>query len=309
MASHTASAPGKIILLGEHAVVYGRPALAMAIDLRFRCKITPSDSVSINGWEIDRAKHPYTSHILNEHWSGGIDIETSSTIPSGSGLGSSAALCASLNAAIMASGGASDEEEIAQRSFDAELKTQGSASPVDTSASVHGQVIAVNLQGGRPLWDISHGGNNWNISHIDVPRMTMVIGHTGISAPTGPLVAKVRRYYDHSNFAKDIVDEIGSLTEDAALALSSGDRVGLGAMMTENHKLLSILGVSSRELDKLVDASLPYSFGAKLTGAGGGGSMVALTDRPDRVCEAIERHGGTPYIISSGQPGAMVEME
>ncbi len=307
MASQTASAPGKVILLGEHAVVYGKPALAIAIDLRFRCKIAPSDSVRINGLEIDRAKHPYTSHILSEHWKGGIEIETSSAIPSGSGLGSSAALCASLNAAMMAYRGESDEETCARRSFDAELKAQGSASPVDTSASVHGHGIAVNLEGGTPIWDISHGKRRWSISHIDIPRMTLVIGHTGISAPTGPLVAKVRRYYEHSNFAKDMVNEIGSLTEDAAKALSSGDRVGLGSMMTENHKLLSILGVSSRELDKLVQAALPYSFGAKLTGAGGGGSMVALTDRPDKVCEAIERHGGRPYIVSSGQPGAMVE--
>ncbi len=307
MASLTASAPGKVILLGEHAVVYGKPALAMAIDLRFRCTIAPSDSVLINGWEIDRAKHPYTSHILNEHWRGGIEIETSSDIPSGSGLGSSAALCASLNTAIMAYGMEPDEEVCARRSFEAELNAQGSASPVDTSASVHGQGIAVNLEGGKPLWGISHAERRWSISHLDVPRLTLVIGHTGISAPTGPLVAKVRRYYEHSNFAKDIVDEIGSLTEDAAKALSSGDRVGLGSMMTEDHKLLSILGVSSRELDKLVQAALPYSFGAKLTGAGGGGSMIALTDRPDKVCEAIERRGGRPYVVSSGQPGAIIE--
>lgn len=307
MASLTASAPGKVILLGEHAVVYGKPALAMAIDLRFRCSISSSDSVRINGWEMDEAKHPYTTHILKEHWNGGIDIETSSSIPSGSGLGSSAALCASLNAAIMAYGGDLDEESCARRSFEAELNAQGSASPVDTSASVHGHGIAVNLDGGSPLWDMTHGERRWRISHMDVPRMSMVIGHTGISAPTGPLVAKVRRFYEHSNFAKDIVDEIGSLTEEAVKALSSGDKVGLGSMMTENHKLLAILGVSSRELDKLVYAVLPHSYGAKLTGAGGGGSMVALTDSPEKVCEAIKRHGGMPYVVSSGQPGVKIE--
>ena len=308
MASHSASAPGKVILLGEHAVVYGKPALALAIDLRFRCRITTSDHFTINGMDIDWSRHPYTSHIIREHWgSGGLEIETKSDIPSGSGLGSSAALCSSLNAAIMAYNGDFDEESCARRAFRSELTAQGSASPVDTSASVHGEGIAVNLRGGRRLWEISEGDRCWTIGHLEVPRMTLVIGHTGIGAPTGPLVAKVRRYYEHSNFAKDIIDEIGGLTEDASDALSAGDRVSLGALMTENHKLLSIIGVSSPELNKLVDAALPYSYGAKLTGAGGGGSMVALTDEPAKVCETIRRHGGVPYTVSTGQPGVRIE--
>jgi mevalonate kinase len=77
--------------------------------------------------------------------------------------------------------------------------------------------------------------------------------------------------------------------------------------MTDDHKLLSILGVSCSELNKLVDASMRYSYGAKLTGAGGGGSMIALTDRPDKVCESITLHGGTPFVIRTGQPGAVIE--
>ena len=80
----------------------------------------------------------------------------------------------------------------------------------------------------------------------------------------------------------------------------------LGRLMTDDHKLLSILGVSSRELNKLVNASMPYSYGAKLTGAGGGGCMVALTDRPEKVCEAIRSRGGTPYVVKTGVPGAMM---
>jgi mevalonate kinase len=77
--------------------------------------------------------------------------------------------------------------------------------------------------------------------------------------------------------------------------------------MTADHKLLSILGVSCKELNKLVNASLPYSYGAKLTGSGGGGCMVALTDEPDKVCEAIIDHGGVPYVVQTGVEGARVE--
>ena len=76
--------------------------------------------------------------------------------------------------------------------------------------------------------------------------------------------------------------------------------------MTEDHKLLSILGVSSPELNKLVNAALPYSYGAKLTGAGGGGCMIALTDSPDKVCKAIEARGGKSYVVKTGVPGAML---
>ena len=307
MASHTASAPGKVILLGEHAVVYGKPALAMAIDLRFRCRITPSQEMTLNSFPLDRAKHPYISHILDNHWDGRpLSIETWSDIPSGSGLGSSAALCASMNAAVMASHGPYDEEVCALRSYHAELGAQGSASPVDTSASVHGRGIAVNLGEGDALWEVRQGDRRWKVSHLDVPSMTLVVGHTGVHAPTGPLVAKVRRYFQSSSFAKEIVNGIGDITVEAADRLRVGDKESLGRLMTENHKLLSILGVSGRELDKLVQAALPHSYGAKLTGAGGGGSMIALTDEPGAVCEAIERRGGRPYIIRADQPGAMI---
>ncbi|HOQ27095.1 MAG TPA: mevalonate kinase, partial [Methanomassiliicoccaceae archaeon] len=78
-------------------------------------------------------------------------------------------------------------------------------------------------------------------------------------------------------------------------------------LMTRDHNLLTILGVSSPELQRLVDAALPYSYGAKLTGAGGGGSMIALTDRPEKVVEAIQRRGGTPYVVRTGVDGVRVE--
>ena len=79
--------------------------------------------------------------------------------------------------------------------------------------------------------------------------------------------------------------------------------------MTRNHKLLSILGVSCNELNKLVNASLPYSYGAKLTGSGGGGSMIALTDHPEEVCEAIRLRGGTPIVVRTGEEGVRLESD
>ncbi|HIJ00155.1 MAG TPA: mevalonate kinase [Candidatus Methanomethylophilaceae archaeon] len=303
-----ASAPGKVILFGEHAVVYGKPALALAIDRRFRCQVSHSEEIYLDGKIFEPNKHPYTYFILSRYWpQRGLDIELDSDIPSGSGLGSSAALCVSLNAALMALRGEEGEGLCAKRSFDAELGVQGSASPLDTSVSTHGHGISINLPNGRHLWDIQHEDRRWSVGHIDVPEMTLVVGYTGVHAPTGPLVAKVRRYYDHSAFAREIIDEIESVTIEGEAAIRAQDMVRLGSLMTQNHKLLSILGVSGRELDRLVDASLMYSYGAKLTGAGGGGSMIALTDRPDDVCEAIKLHGGTPFVVHTEQPGVTVQ--
>ena len=112
------------------------------------------------------------------------------------------------------------------------------------------------------------------------------------------MVAKVKRFVDKSKFAKDVIEEIGQLTIEGREALRKNDPVELGSLMTRDQKLLAILGVSCQALDDLIEASFPLSYGAKLTGAGGGGSMVALTDSPEQVAEAIRKKGGHPIIRS-----------
>ena len=305
----TASAPGKLIILGEHAVVYGKPAVALAIDRRITCTLSRANDTTVNGRPFEAEKHPYLERMMAR--SGGpVRIVTESGIPPGSGLGSSAALCTSFLKALSALGGVDiTEKELATAAFETEYAVQGRASPLDTSASTHGMGIAVNgpEDAGGHLWDISTDDRSWTVRDIKIPEMTLVVGYTGLHAPTGPLVEKVRRYKDKNRFAADIVDEIGMITVDGIGALRNGDVTKLGELMTKDHKLLSILGVSCNELNKLVDASLKHSYGAKLTGAGGGGSMVALTDKPEKVCGSITLHGGRPFIVRTGQPGAKME--
>ncbi len=309
MRSATASAPGKFVILGEHAVVFGKPAVALAINRRFTCTVRESDRFIVNGEPDELVRHPHVRYLLDQHGLKGIEIDSESDLLSGAGLGSSAALCASLSCAIRSMLGKSlDNKEIVREAYAAEYHAQGVGSPMDVSASVHGGGIGLNIPNlGEIIWTVENEGRKWDVFDIHSPEMTFVIGFTGVKALTGPLVKKVRRYRDHSGFAKDIIDEIGEITLEGAGYLREGDRVRLGGLMTRNHKLLSILGVSSPELNRLVNAANEYSYGAKLTGAGGGGSMIALTDKPEKVSETIRLHGGIPLIVNTGEPGVRVE--
>ena len=312
MSEISASAPGKFVILGEHAVVYGKPAIALAINRRFYVNIKRDDEFKINNEAADLNANPHMKYISGRNDMIPVSAQMDSKIPTGSGLGSSAALSVAFSAAMRALTNRSlDVEDIAEEAFEAEYFSQGRGSPMDTSVSANGYGIALNLSGNESdhLWDIKKNEHTWNISKIEIPAMTFVVGYTGIRAATGPLVEKVRKYKDSNRFASDVIDEIGRITLEGMDALRSDDVVRLGGLMTKDPKLLSILGVSSNELNKLVNASLPYAYGAKLTGAGGGGSMVVLTDQLDKVCEAISSHGGVPIVVKTGVEGVRVSVK
>lgn len=306
---HTASAPGKFVILGEHAVVYGKPAITLAVDQRMTVAIRRSDWNTMNGERLDFRRQAHLRQ-LTRNLRHAIDMVSVSQIPVGSGMGSSAALCAAAAMALASlNGGSLTEEEVMREAYDAEYYAQGNGSPMDVSTSVHGGGLTINMPDpqGKFLWKVERDGRSWSFNDLKIPEMTFVIGNTGIRAPTGPQVDKVHRYMGRSHFAIEVVDDIEQVTIEGGKALKDNDVERLGRLMTEDHKLLSILGVSCDALNKLVNASLPYSYGAKLTGSGGGGCMVALTDKPDKVCEAIESRGGTPYIVKTGCAGAMME--
>ena len=290
-------------------MVFGRPAVALAIDRRISCTLGVSDAYRLNGSPLDLSRNPHIRHALSTRWSGApLDINIRSGLPSGSGLGSSAALSVAFAGCLQAMTGSVDQEDAARAGFEMEFAAQGRASPIDTSVSAHGGgvMIKTTAEDGL-LWSMERDGKRWCVHDIPVPRLSLVVGYTGVNAPTGPLLKKVRSYYDKSGFAREVVDDMEGIALDGERALRQGDLEHLGRLMTRNHKMLSILGVSTDQLNKLVNACLPYSFGAKLTGAGGGGSMLALTDRPEKVCEAISLRGGTPYRVSTGVPGLQSE--
>lgn len=310
MTSISVSAPSKFVVLGEHAVVYGEPAITLATDMRFSIRMSYSTEFTVNGRRKDPAQvSPHVKYLSRLHGDRPVSVFVDGRVPSGSGLGSSAALSAAFSAGLTALEEKDvDPETIAKEAYEAEYYAQGRGSPMDTSTAVHGYGIALNLPHRREdyLWTVRKKDKRWDVSKIDAPEMTFVIGNTGIRAATGPLVQKVERYRAESTFAYGVVEEIGEVVEEGAKAMSRNDVVDLGALMSYDQRLLSILGVSCPELDSLIDAVLPYSYGAKLTGSGGGGCMVALTDSPKKVAEAISEHGGTPYIVKTGVPGVTV---
>jgi mevalonate kinase len=298
-----------MILFGEHAVVFGRPALALAIDLRISCKVRSSDQYTVNGHAMKKRHHAYISASLDEAWAGPpINVDTMSEIPTASGLGSSAAVTVSCIASLTASKGRLDPEKIARMAFEVENKVQGMASPTDTSTSTHGHGVLVSPHKLDDfLWKIEKGTVVWNIHHCVVPRLRFVVGYTGIHSATGPLVAKVKKLVDAEDDAKKAIDQIEEIVLAGVEAVKKSDKRKLGDLMNENHALLNQLGVGHPALDRLVEACKDHSYGSKLTGAGGGGSMIALTDEPDRVSKQIEMAGGEAISISVGCEGARIE--
>jgi len=303
------SAPGKVILFGEHAVVFGKPALALAIDLRIVASISHSSQYSVNGHPMKTRHHAYVSKALDEAWGGPpIDVTTVSQIPPGSGLGSSAAVTVATVGSMLAEKGRFKPEIVARKAFEVELAVQGRASPTDTSTSTngHGVLVAQEKMDGF-LWRIDSGDRSWSIHHRDVPGFTFVVGHTGIHASTGPLVAGVKKLVDSSPDAARTIDRIAELVMDGVDAVAKGDKTKVGKLMAENHGLLNSLGVGHPMLDRAVRACEGTCYGAKLTGAGGGGSMIALTDDPVSATKAIASAGCTPIIVRVGCEGVRQE--
>ena len=360
----SASAPGKCVLFGEHAVVYGQPALAIALDLRTTVSINTSDMLVMEGRQFYPSKHPHIAFLLSKLWNNteshpplSIDIE--SAIPSASGLGSSAALSTALAACLRAGRGRyvdkneqwqegwssffrqhnayTNEDEPFISTSDLELKQAqdavsvdecsllghaaeafaqgGLASPMDASTSAHGGGILLSPTIGNHFTytrslDVHGSERTWNIHNFmpTFPEGTyIVVGATGVHASTKKQVEHVAQLVASSEKYREYITTIGEITTQGAAALSAGDMEQVGVLMNQNQILLERLEVSSTPLRRLIRAAFPTSFGVKLSGAGGGGCMIALTDQPEQTAEAILSAGGSPYITSMSQTGVKLE--
>jgi mevalonate kinase len=256
-------------LFGEHAVVYGKPGIAMAI--KPRVFVTVRDTK-----RPQRVKSPYIDSCFEAMEVMG-SVYINSQIPSSSGLGSSAAVTVATLSAI------NDEfkmnrtrEDIANMAFEIEKKVQkGRASPTDTTVSTYGGIVLIS------------GGSR---RRLPPQNMHLVIGDSLVSHSTARLVEQVAELKkNHPNIVDPVLDAIEGVSMSAIHYLSNPRE--LGRYMNMNHALLEVLGVGHPQLAKMVLAARNAgAFGAKITGAGGGGCMVAVCPKQlkHRVAGAIE---------------------
>jgi len=282
----TACAPGKIILLGEHAVVYGRPALAVPVrQVRACARIEPapggrtSDILLVSTgagpalWMSQApADHPLATaartaiDALRPGDFPAVRLVIDSTIPVASGLGSSAAVSVAIVRALAAHFAQPlPDPVVSDLAYAVEKIHHGTPSGIDNTVVTYDR--PVYFRRGAPPEALPVGG-----------RLRFVIGDTGIPAPTSVAVGDVRRAWQADPSALErTFDAIAEAVEAGRRAVVAGDADGLGHMLDANHELLHALGVSSPELDRLVRAARSAgALGAKLSGGGRGGNMIAL---------------------------------
>lgn len=316
-----ATAPGKAILFGEHSVVYRGPAIVIAIDRKARvvAEERGDDRIYFDALDLGFSGHFEGDKYVPEHgepWRGkrlqpllvsarktmehigiesGLNLIVRSEIPIAAGLGSSAAICVATVASVgELLGRRLSQEEICELAYEGERVVHGTPSGVDNNVSTYGGILRYERKVGFERFELEDG-------------FPFVIGNTMRKRSTGRLVDRVRRLRERQpEIVESVIDAMVRVSEDGLVALREADKPRLGDLMNINHGLLASLGVSISRLDLMVHASrVAGAYGAKLTGAGGGGCMIALSDvsNLDNIVRAIRRCKGEPHIVNVSYEG------
>ena len=312
-----AHAPGKIILFGEHAVVHGQPAIAVPLTtVQARAEAIPGDygaGLTVQAPDVGHTLHAAESFeeladpsdpLYNalmyplELAVGALNvplpdlrITIRSSIPIASGLGSGAALATALIRALaMAHGRTLSRETLNGLVYEVEKRHHGNPSGLDNTVVVYE----------RPVYFVR--GTPPAPFTIGAP-FTLVVADTGVSSPTRLTVGDVGRLFEaEPERITPIFERIGAIACEGRAAIEAGQVIGLGPLMNENHALLRDLTVSSHELDELCAAALSAgATGAKLSGGGRGGNMIALVEpaRVHDVSGALREAGATAVFVTT----------
>ena len=315
------SAPGKLILFGEHAVVYGRPCIVLAVNHRMSVEIGKrnDEKIIINAPEVNVNNYSISLNDLNKEQpketrfvlmavrnffdkygiKSGLDIKTKSEFSSKFGFGSSSAttVC-TIKALAELFGIKISEKELFNLSYKTVLDIQGVGSGFDVAAAIYG----------RGLYFVTGGKT---IEPINIDEIPLVVGYTGIKADTPSLVKiveeKLRANPEEIN---NIFDKMKDIVETGKKEIQNRNWERIGELMNENQGLLRALDVSSVELERLIAASTGAgAYGAKLSGAGRGDCMIAVVpqEKHEAVKKAIEKAGGEVIPVKTGVEGIRIE--
>jgi mevalonate kinase len=310
MPAYYATAPGKIILVGEHAVVYGRAAIAVPVFqvrakavINFEPRSAPG-KVTLRapdiGLESTLAELPENHPLAAVIWKSAsamnlshipaCTIQITSSIPIAGGMGSGAAVSVAVLRAFSASlGHPLSDEQVSQLAYEVEVIHHGTPSGIDNSVITYAKPVYFEKE------------KKIEILAVKQP-FTLVIGDTGLQSPTANVVSDVRQAWEKAGYQfEHLFDAIGTIAASARKAIEQGAIDSLGALMNDNHALLGKMNVSSPMLDKLVEAARSAgALGSKLSGAGRGGNMIALVspDSSQVVAEALTKAGAKRTIIT-----------
>lgn len=317
------SAPAKVILFGEHFVVYNNPAIVAAINKRIHVGAQTNNKLHINIRSGENSICILTkgnanpvlirdkdmlflypifkcvSHVLSEKKKSniGIDLDIDSQIPYGEGLGSSAASCVATVAALYSLFSDNNRNQIYETSKLMEQNIHKNSSGVDCYVCTFGGII--NYEPDKGFSNIR-----------PKKKFTLLIGSTGVKHSTGEVVSQVKEFRDkNSSQFKNLSLKANVIYKRALNSMLEGDELELGRMFTENQKLLSALGVSHPKIEKMIDVCLNSgALGAKLTGAGRGGAIIALLphDKSTEMVAKISKSPGKWMVVEFDYNGVIV---